>query len=67
MANTKKSMRMVYLETDSAGKSKRRAHSYTGLLPDADNASVKKAAKAIDDMAEKPATFVEVTTTEQLD
>lgn len=66
MANTKKSMRMVYLETDSAGKSKRRAHSYTGLLPDADNASVKKAAKAIDDLGEKPATFVEVTTTEQL-
>lgn len=67
MANTKKSLRMVYLETDETGKSKRTAHSYTGLIPTADNAAVKKAAKAIDDLASKPATFVEVTTTEQLD
>lgn len=67
MSNKTKSLRMIYLETDESGKSTRRAHSYSGLVPEADNAAVKQAAKAIDDLCAKPATIVEVTTTERLD
>ena len=67
MPDIKKSMRLVYLETDGSGKSKRRAHSYTGLLPEADNAAIKKAADAIGALSEKAANVVEVTTIETLE
>lgn len=66
MTDIKKSLRLVYLETDSAGKSLRKATSYTGLLPEADNAAVKKAADAINTLTQKPADVVQVTTTETL-
>ncbi|MCU6787401.1 MULTISPECIES: hypothetical protein [Aedoeadaptatus] len=66
MTDIKKSLRLVYLETDSAGKSKRRAASYSGLLPEADNAAVKKAADAFNTLTQKPADAVEIITTETL-
>ena len=66
MTDIKKSLRLVYLETDGAGKSKRRAASYSGLLPEADNVAVKKAADAFNTLTQKPADAVEIITTETL-
>ena len=63
----KKTMRLVYMSTDETGKPVTKRHTYSDLIASAENVNIKKAAKAIDDLSAKPATFVEVVTIEQLD
>lgn len=66
MADIKKSMRLVYLETDSAGRNVRKSRTYTQVLADAENINVKKAADAINTLTAKPADATEVVTVEVL-
>lgn len=66
MSDKNKSLRVVYLDTDSAGKTRRRANTYSGLVPDADNEAMKKAAQAIDGLTNKKMTYAEVITNERI-
>lgn len=66
MADRKKSLRMVYLSTDTAGRNKRLSRTYSDMLPDADNVSAKKAADAINTLTAKPCDAVEIVTVEAL-
>lgn len=66
MVDKKKSLRMVYLSTDAAGRNKRLSRTYSDMLPDADNTSAKKAADAINTLTAKPCDVVEIVTVEAL-
>ncbi len=66
MSDKNKSLRIVYLDTDSAGKTRRRANTYSGLVPEVDNAALKKAATAIDSLTNQKMTYAEVITNERL-
>lgn len=66
MADIKKSMRLVYLDTDAAGRNIRKSRTYTQVLADAENINVKKAADAINTLTVKPCDAVEVVTVEAL-
>ncbi|WP_215508486.1 hypothetical protein [Peptoniphilus sp. EMRHCC_23] len=66
MSDKNKSLRVVYLDTDSAGKTRRRANTYSGLVPDADNEAMKKAAQAIDGLTNQKMTYAEVITNERI-
>lgn len=66
MEDKKKSLRMVYLSTDAAGRNKRLSRTYSDMLPDADNTSAKKAADAINTLTAKPCDAVEIVTVEAL-
>lgn len=66
MSDKNKSLRVVYLDTDSAGKTRRRANTYSGLVPDADNEAMKKAAQAIDSLTNQKMTYAEVITNERI-
>lgn len=66
MSDKNKSLRVVYLDTDSAGKTRRRANTFSGLVPDADNEAMKKAAQAIDGLTNQKMTYAEVITNERI-
>lgn len=66
MSDKNKSLRVVYLDTDSAGKTRRRANTYSGLVPEADNEAMKKAAQAIDGLTNQKMTYAEVITNERI-
>lgn len=66
MPDINKSLRLITLDTDSAGKTIRRSRTYSDVIPEANNAQCKKAAQAIDSVSAKRMTYVEVVTCERL-
>ena len=66
MSDKNKSLRLVTLDTNSAGKTIRKTRTYGDVIPEATNEECKKAAQAIDGVTEKRATYYEVITNERL-
>lgn len=66
MPDINKSLRLVTLDTDSAGKTIRRTRTYSDVIPEATNENCKKAAVAIDGITAKKMTYCEVITNERL-
>lgn len=66
MSDVNKSLRLVYLDTNSAGKTVRKTRTYSDVIIEASNENCKKAAQAIDGLCAERMTYVELVTNERL-